>query len=407
MKINLFKLLHILFFIGISFGQAHTQGLPPRSTVKIGDGVYAASGFISNNMGFIVTDDGVAVIDTGTSLETGKEFLADIREITKKPIKYVVYTHYHYDHVAGAGSLKEKGTIFVAQENLVNNFNTLKKLERLNEEVLGSVKEASTIYPDLTYKENLTLNLGGKEIRLIHIKAETDDATLVYLPADKILFLGDLTNNNLGSPVMPEGYPEGLIEAIELIEKLEVDIFVPGHGFMEKTNKKSLQALKEVTKYLMREIKKCVDEGLDLEETQAAIKMPDDFKDNILFSKTFLTCKEQYVNRLHKDYTGYFGKDPIKFAPAPKQERNALIAEIAGGEQKLLEVAERLTKQGKYQLALEILDIVTTNVPLNRDAHSLKEKAFLGHASITRHNWHRMVAYVNAAKKERRLAQKK
>ncbi len=394
----------VFLLAGVLSGYASAQGLPSRDTIEIADGVYVGVGYVSNNMGFVVTDEGVLVIDTGMSPQLGREFLASIRKVTAKPIRYVVYTHYHYDHVAGAGAFRENDTVFIAHENLVKNFDTLKKLERVNQEALGTLVDAPLVYPDSTFRDRLTLEFGGKTIRLIHIKAETDDAVLVYLTQDRILFFGDMTNNNLGSPAMPEGYPEGLVEAIDLVDSLDVDIFVPGHGFMSNTGMDTLHAVKQVTRYLVKEIKDRVDEGLDLEETQAAVTMPAEFEGNALLEKTFLNSKEQYVNRLHRRYTGYFGKDPIRFSPAPKKERDRLFAEIAGGEEELLRVAGRLVEQQRYQLALEVLDIVTTNEPSNQSAHALKGQAFLGLARATRHNWHAMVVYMNAAKKEKELA---
>lgn len=398
------KFFLVLLFTLFSSQLIYAQALPSRETIEVAKGVYADVGFVSNNMGFIVTDEGVAVVDTGTKPDIGKEFLSSIRKITQKPIKYIIYTHYHYDHTSGAAALKEKGTVVIAHENLVKNFETMVKLEEINQTLIGSKVETSLIYPDITYKDDYTINLGGKIIKLIHVDAETDDATLVCLPDDKVLFIGDMTNSNLGSPVMPEGYPGGLIEAIDMIDNLDIDTFVPGHGLIEHTNKESLHALKKVTQYLMDEIKKCADMGYNLEETQAAITMPVEFTDDKALSDTFLHCREQYVNRLHKNYTGYYGKDPIKFSPAPKKERSALIEKMAGGEKELLETAEMLIKKQQYQLALEILDIVTTNHPENKKAHSFKEESFYGLAGMTKYNWHKMVSYMNAAKKEHELA---
>lgn len=377
------------------------QGLPARQTVEVGKGVYVATGFVSNNMGFIVTDQGVVVIDTGSSPDVGKAFLSEIRKATDRPIKYVIFTHYHYDHVDGAVAFKEEGTRFVAHENLPRNFNALRRLERVNRRGLGIETEAPAIYPDITYRDTLTLTVGKKEIRLIHIKAETDDATLVYVPEDKVLFIGDMNNQNLGSPVLPEGYPEGLVQAIDLIDELDVNVFVPGHGFMETTNMKSLEALKTVTTYLMSETKRHADDGLNLTETLAAVTMPEEFRRDEVLAKTFLACREPYINRLHKNYTGYYGRDPIMFAPASPKERGALIAELAGGNSKLLDMASRLLNEENFQLALETLDIVTTNEPENREARLLKEKAFMGLAGKTTHNWYRMVSYMNAARKEK------
>ena len=211
-------------------GQTMAQPMPKRAIVEVADQVYAATGYASNNMGFIVTAEGVVVIDTGMTPELGQAFLEDIRRYTDQPVRYVIFTHYHYDHVDGASAFQGAGVEFVAQRELAWNLKNLKGLEHINQMVLGEVREAPTVYPDITYDENYALELGGRTINLYHAMGETSDATLVHLPAEDVIFIGDLNNANLGSPVMPEGYAEGYIEAVALIESLKPGVIVPGHG---------------------------------------------------------------------------------------------------------------------------------------------------------------------------------
>jgi glyoxylase-like metal-dependent hydrolase (beta-lactamase superfamily II) len=386
-------------------GKAAAQPMPSRGMVEVGNGVYAATGYASNNMGFIVTSEGVVVIDTGMTPEIGREFLADIRSKTDQPIRYVIFTHYHYDHVDGASAFQGPGTQFVAQENLVSNLKTLKGLERINQTVLGSASEVPAVYPDITYRDSKTLTIGGREIQLFHALGETNDATLVWLPQDRVVFIGDLNNANLGSPVMPEGYPEGLMAAVALIEGLAPKTLVPGHGRIEETTLESLQALSTVTANLMAQVRESVGNGNDLEATLAAVAMPAEFSRDLLLTATFQACREPYVNRLFKNYTGYYGSNPVQFRPVPARERSALLAELAGGNARLLATATRLSGEGRYQLALEILDIVTTNEPGNREARLARERAFtaLGRSGKDL-NWYHRAAYFNAARKERALA---
>lgn len=389
----------------LAAGPATGQPMPKRQIVAVADGVYAATGYASNNMGFIVTDEGVVVIDTGMTPGIGREFLADIRKETGKPVRYVIFTHYHYDHVDGAVAFQAPGVQFVAHENLPRNLKLLKGLERINQTVLGSASEAPAVYPDITYRDSTTLTVGGREIRLYHAMGETDDATLVWLPKERVIFIGDLNNANLGSPVMPEGYPEGFIAAVDLIEGLGPKTLVPGHGRIEETTVASLKAMSTVTAWLMAQVRQSVGEGLDLEATMAAITMPAEFRKDPALAAMFEACREPYVNRLFKNYTGYYGSNPVHFRPAPARERGALLAELAGGNAELLARAKQLAAEGRYQLALEVLDIVTTNEPGNGEAHAAKEQAFSALARTGKDlNWYHRAAYFNAARKERQLA---
>jgi alkyl sulfatase BDS1-like metallo-beta-lactamase superfamily hydrolase len=203
---------------------------------------------------------------------------------------------------------------------------------------------------------------------------------------------------------MPEGYPEGYVAAVNLIERLAPKTLVPGHGRIEKTTLASLKALPAVTVYLMAEVRRCVGEGYDLERTMAAVAMPESFRADPLVAGAFVASRGPYVNRLFKNYTGYYGSNPAHFVPAPARARSALIAEIAGGNDRLVATARRLAGEGEHQLALELLEMVTTNDPGHGEARLLKAEAFLALARAPERNWYQKAAYANAARKERALA---
>lgn len=382
--------------------QATAQPMPKREVVEVADGVYAATGYASNNMGFIVTKDGVVVIDTGMTPELGQAFLEDIRRHTDQPVRYVIFTHYHYDHVDGASAFQGEGVQFVAQQNLVWNLKNLKGLEHINQTVLGEASEAPTVYPDITYGEKHRLKLGGREIQLYHAMGETSDATLIHLPDEEVIFIGDLNNANLGSPVMPEGYAEGFIEAVDLIESLAPRVLIPGHGRIDDTTLGSLQAMRSVTAWLMTAVRESVSAGRNLEETLAAIKMPPEFANDPLLAASFAACREPYINRLFKNYTGYYGRNPVAFRPSTTVQRSKLLAELAGGNTELLAKAQALAGNGEHQLALELLDAVLTNEPDNSAALTQMADTYIAMArGDSELNWYHRAAYFNAARKAR------
>jgi glyoxylase-like metal-dependent hydrolase (beta-lactamase superfamily II) len=381
------------------------QRMPERAIVEVADGVFVGTGYASNNMGFIVTGEGVVVIDTGMTPELGQKFLEGIRSQTDQPIRYVVFTHYHYDHTDGASAFQTPGVEFVAQKEFVWNLDNLKALEHINQQVLGEVREAPIVYPDITYGESYTLELGGREIRLYHAMGETSDGTLVFVPDAGTLFIGDLNNANLGSPVMPEGYAEGFVAAVEMIESLNPQVLVPGHGRIEDTTLSSLQAMRDVTVWFMARIRELVSRGYNLEETLAAVTIPPEFADDPLLAEMFAACRETYVNRLHKNYTGYYGRNPVTFRLTPAARRSALLAELAGGNTKLFEKAEELVSDGELQLALELLDSVIRNEPDNGLALQLMAETYLTLARGDKElNWYQRAAYFNAARKARARA---
>ena len=385
----------------LQVGEAWAQRMPKRAVVEVADGVYAATGYASNNMGFVVTDEGVVVIDTGMTPKLGQAFLDDIRRYTDQPVRYVIFTHYHYDHTDGAPVFREEGAQFVAQENLIWNLANLKGLEHINQQVLGDPKESPPLDIDISYGDSYELTLGGRTIILYHALGETDDATLVWLPEEEVIFIGDLNNANLGSPVMPEGFADGFVAAVDLIESLQPGVLVPGHGRIEDTTLESLQAMRAVTDWLMQAVRESVNAGRNLEETLASVVMPAEFAADPLLAETFRACREPYINRLHKNYTGYYGRNPVTYRPTPAVRRSALLAELAGGNAELLAVAERI-RATEPQLALEVLDAVIRNEPDNAAALKLMADTYLAVARDDPElNWYHRQAYFNAARKLR------
>jgi glyoxylase-like metal-dependent hydrolase (beta-lactamase superfamily II) len=400
--------LILLVWSLLQFSLVMAQRMPERAIVEVADGVFAGTGYASNNMGFVVTDEGVVVIDTGMTPELGQKFLDDIREHTDQPVRYVIFTHYHYDHTDGASVFQAAGAEFVAQKEFVWNLDNLKALEHINQQVLGEVREAPAVYPDITYDESYTLKLGGRDIRLYHAMGETSDGTLVFVPDQDVLFIGDLNNANLGSPVMPEGYAEGFVAAVELIESLNPRVIVPGHGRIEDTTLASLQAMRDVTVWLMARVRELVGEGYNLEETLAAVTIPPEFAADPVLADMFAACRETYVNRLHKNYTGYYGRNPVTFRLTPAARRSALLAELAGGNSRLFAKAEELASAGEQQLALELLDSVIRNEPDNAAALQLMAETYIDLARGDNDlNWYQRAAYFNAARKARaRISQR-
>ena len=167
--------------------QAMSQGQPAAQAPQIEtkkvegtEGVYTFRNQNSQAM-FIVTSDGVIATDpvsygrpTG-----GEQYLAEIRKVTNQPIRYVVYSHHHFDHIAGGRAFKEAGARFVAHETAKAR--------------LTALNDPNTVLPDETVGRRRTIRLGGTELELTHVGLNHSDSTLVMrLPKERIVFVVDL-----------------------------------------------------------------------------------------------------------------------------------------------------------------------------------------------------------------------
>jgi len=193
---------------------------PPIETRKVdgADNVYTFRNQNSQSM-FIVTNDGVIVTDpVGYGRPTGgDQYLAEIRKVTNQPIRYVIYSHHHFDHVAGGRAFKAAGARFVAH--------------RRAKERLEVLKDPNTVLPDETVDRQRTITLGGTTVELAYVGLNHSDSTLVIrLPRERILFVVDLLPvGQVPGRGMIDFHPLEAEGSIKQILAMDWERLIPGH----------------------------------------------------------------------------------------------------------------------------------------------------------------------------------
>lgn len=163
-------------------GQAQQPARPPIATTKVAgtDNVYVFRNGNHQAM-FVVTRDGVIATDPVAYGKPfgGQQYLDEIRKVTDKPVKYVIYSHHHYDHIAGGKALKEAGATFIAHKRAKDR--------------LVKLKDPHTVIPDeVVGDKGRTITLGGTVLELTYHGLNHSDSTLVMrLPKEKIVFIVD------------------------------------------------------------------------------------------------------------------------------------------------------------------------------------------------------------------------
>lgn len=218
------------------------------------------------NIGFIVGEQCVAVIDSGGSPKQGIALRIAIKQATTKPVCYVINTHVHPDHIYGNSAFKATGVKFVGHHKLARAMATRAPhyLSKADELLDIRVNDDNIIPPNLQVRDSLTLNLGNRELVLTaHPTAHTDNDLSVYDKTTDTFWLADLVFLE-HIPVI-DGSIKGWISEMERLEKNHYKLVIPGHGRLIKDWPTSLQPQKNYLLQLTSEIKSMIKQGKTLE----------------------------------------------------------------------------------------------------------------------------------------------
>lgn len=254
-------------------------GLSYGADVKeVAEGVYAFIGENgATNSGFVVTSEGVVVIDTQGPKEAVMELKEKIRKTAgDKPVIHAVNTHYHGDHTFGNQYFTDSLGGIIAHEKtrealITRDSAHRKRFKRFFGE--DSLIGFNFTPPDITFTGRLTLSGGGRTIELVYTgPAHTDGDVYVYLPAEKVVFTGDLLYKKR-LPWLADGVVQGAIRACDELLALDAGVYVPGHGGV--ATRKDVVEYKRYLETLTKEVKSLIDKGRTLKEIKQKISLPD------------------------------------------------------------------------------------------------------------------------------------
>ena len=220
------------------------------------------------NCCFIVGAEAVAVIDTGGSARVGARLRARIRAVTDRPIRYVVNTHMHPDHILGNAALKPDTPLFVAHHKLARGLAA--RAERYlatTREAIGAEAFAGTeiVLPDRGVEERTTLDLGERRVVLeAHKTAHTDNDLTIRDEATGTLFLGDLLFS--GHVPTLDGSLRGWLDVLSDLRRREAARVVPGHGPAAMDWPAALEPMRRYLERVAADVREMIREGRTLSE---------------------------------------------------------------------------------------------------------------------------------------------
>ena len=219
---------------GLENPNAPVAAPEPATVEQLANGAYALVTGGDPNTGFIVGDHGVVVVDARATPTLARETLEVIRGVTDKPILYLVLTHYHAVRVLGASGLgaqhiiAHRGTRYLINERGQQDFES--EARRFPRLFLDIKSIPGLTHPDICFDSMVILDLGGREVQLHWLgRGHTEGDTAVWLPADHVLFAGDLVEAS-AAPYCGDAYIQDWISTLQAVRALGAKTLVPGRG---------------------------------------------------------------------------------------------------------------------------------------------------------------------------------
>lgn len=225
------------------------------------------------NVGFVIGSDAVAVIDPGGSLEDGAQLRRRIRSITNRPIRFVLLSHVHPDHLFGAGAFLNDEPTFVGHANLPAALAQRGEYYRSRlEEVLGTGKAGPIVQPTKLVENRSSIDLGDRVIELTaHPLAHTDNDVSAFDMRTRTLFASDLLFVDRVPSL--DGSLKGWLETLKALGNVDAARVVPGHGPVNVDFAKASRPLERYLNALLRETRQAIADGIPIEEAPETVAL--------------------------------------------------------------------------------------------------------------------------------------
>lgn len=388
----------------------HQGSMSPR-IFTLGDGIHCAFAYSIVNCTLIEGDDSCILVDTMTSMDTAAAAAAEFRKITPKPIRTVIYTHFHADHVSGADAFVDKedvaaGTVeVIAQEELVDNvmrdvgliapvlgrramYQFGMRLPIGEEGTVGAglgppqrPGKRSFIAPTTTFRDSYSGEAGGVRFEIHLIPSETEDQCAVWLPDQRALLSADAIYESFPNLYALRGTrfrnPTIWADGLDRLREFGAEILVPHHGRPVEGRERIAALLtdyRDAVQYVHDQTLRHMNKGRTPDEIAEAVVMPERFRDHPWLGEYYGSYRHS-IPAIYAGYLGWYKGDPVTLDPAPRAERAARYVGLMGGRERVLQKARQALAGGDHQWAAEIATWLVRSDPGDADARSVKAEA--------------------------------
>ena len=378
-----------------------------KELIEVTEGIYVGVGYGLANSIMVETSNNVVIIDTLGSEENAQELYDKFRKVTDKPVKAIIYTHNHLDHVGGATIFYDefKPEIY-AQENITYNLDNitttirpiifersarqfgipLPENEIIHQGIGGFLEIDSSsvlgiVRPSILFDDKLTLEIDNLTFELVHVPGETDDHLYVYIPEKEAVMVGDNFYRSFANLYAIRGTkfrnPMEWVRSLDKIRTLNAMYLVPSHSRPISGNEnvqKALTDYRDGIQFLHDQTIRNINKGLTPDEIVQKVKLPEHLA-NSPYLKPFYGSLSSYIRSTFSGYLGWFSGNITDLHPLSPEERAIKISNLASKQVKLLDEVKLAISNREYQWALELTDMILAIDPEDKDAKNLKADA--------------------------------
>ena len=397
---------------------------------KVSDSVYVAQGYAFANSVLLVGPTGVVVVDTTENENSAKLIQAEFRKITQKPLVGIIYTHNHFDHVAGTSGFFDNGTrpdgleIWAHHTLMAQYTHSMRVMgeahyRRAMRQFGGFLDQRDTskrgfntklkVKPNFivppnrfVYKPAEDVHIGGMHVRLYHVPGETNDQIAVYWPDQKVLLCGDDFYKAFPNLYAIRGTTFRSLkvwyESLDLMRSIRAHVLVSGHTtpvYGEEEVYRSLTDYRDAVQFVHDQTVRYINKGMHPDDIVRRVRLPEKLAKKPYLEELYGTVAWS-AKGLFAGYMGWFSGDIVELEPHSPDEQAERLTKLAGGVKKLLDAAREYLDSDDPQWALRLSSAALRVEPHNQDAREIKAKSLYElsaqQTSMNGANYYAMVA---------------
>jgi len=356
--------------------KAHSQEFQ-KQVIEVVEGVHVAIGYGLANSILIEGEDGVIIVDCMESNASARLVKAEFNKITNKPVKAIIYTHNHADHIFGAGVMAGDDqpdvyshvltNIFIDRLlNVVRPIMTVRSFRMFGNYLdsghencgigshlhISSTSENSILRPTVMFEDSLTVKISGVELRMYHAPGETQDQMFIYLPAHNMILCGDNFYKAFPNLYTIRGTSyrdvNDWVNSLDKMRYMYPDYLVPSHTLPlvgADTIFSVLTDYRDAIQFVHDQTIRHINLGKTPNEIAQELVLPPHLAASP-YLQEFYGRADWSAKSVFSGYLGFFDGNPSTLLPLPEMEKAQKMAALAGGESELqLKAQKRLMNE--------------------------------------------------------------